>query len=177
MHRMRASDPWIQELRVVSEDCGTSVAFSKFLYVSESDQHDAQERAVEIGRDLLRCLPDIEKVDVKAIVPGGLALTIGGQEYGVSKLSRSNDHHPDTVGLKQERMRLARSLFGVTETERLAEAEEILAEVTTLVQDIGNAWVRQDSQPDELRNLRARRSSLSRRGRLLPHKREMSQLA
>ena len=176
MQRMRTSDPWIQELQVVSDDCGESVAISKFLYISESDQHDAQERAAEIGRDLLRCLPEIEKVDIKAIVPGGLALTIGGLEYGVSKLSRRYDHHPDTVGLKQDRMRLARSLFGVTETERLAEAEEILAEVANLVHDIGNAWVRQNSHPDELSELRARRSSLSRRGRLLPHKREMSQL-
>lgn len=176
MQRMRTSDPWIQELQVVCDDSGNSVAISKFLYISESDQHDAQKRAVEIGSDLLRCLPDIEKVDIKAIVPGGLALTIGGHEYGVSKLSRSDDHHPDTVGLNQERMRLARSLFGVTETERLAEAEDILAEVATLVQDIGNAWVRQDSQPEELSNLRSRRSSLSRRGRLLPHKRDMSQL-
>ena len=73
LDRLRNSDPWIRELHIESVD-GELVGVARFLYVSEAEQGDARERAVEIGRQLLPALPEIEKVDVKAVLPGGRVL-------------------------------------------------------------------------------------------------------
>ena len=90
-------DPWIRELQVASVECEL-VAVARFLYISESEQGDARERAVEIGQLLLRTLPDISRVDVKAVLPGGRALEIGGIEHGSYGLLRQYAHHPGAIG-------------------------------------------------------------------------------
>ena len=167
IRRLRGNDPWIRELQVNAAD-GEMVGVARFLYISESEQGDARERAVGIGRLLLRCLPEITKVDVRAVLPGGYSLKVGGFEHGVSELSRHYDHHPDAIAWNQDRIRLARTLFGVGETERLAEATAMLTDATKLVQDFGNAFVRQPGPSDEITELWERRGTLDARGRLLP---------
>ena len=122
LDRFRNSDPWIRELDVASVD-GELVGVARFLYVSESEQGDARERAVATGKQLIRALPDIEKVDVKPVSPGGRVLEVDGHEYASSGLVRRYDHHPGAIGWNQERALLAQTLFGVSETERLHEAK------------------------------------------------------
>ena len=163
----RESDPWIRELRVASVD-GELVGVARFLHISDSEQGDAHERAVEIGRKLLRNLPDISKVDVEAVGPGGRTLEIGGIEYGVSKLLRKFDHHPGAVGWNQDRIRLARNLFGAGDTERLAVAAGLLDELAELVRDFGNTLVRSRGRADDATVLFTRRSALYTKGRLIP---------
>ena len=169
INRFRDSDPWIRELQI-NTDNDDVVAVARFLYISESEQGDAQEQAVRIGRLLLRCLPETMKVDVRAVAPDGHSMTVGGFEYGVSKLLRRYDHHPDAVAWNQERIRLACTLFGASETERLAEAVVMLADAAKLVQDVGNTFVRQPESSDEITALWERRDALDTRGRLLPPK-------
>ena len=167
LRRSRDSDPWIRELHIASVE-GELVGVARFLYISESEQGDARERAVETGRQLLRTLPDISKVDVKAVLPGGRALAIGGIEHGSSGLLRQYDHHPGAIGWNQDRIRLAQSLFGTSETERLAQAAGLLDELAKLVRDYGNEFVRFQSGDDDVKALSARRSTLYAKGRLLP---------
>ena len=167
LRRFHDSDPWIRELQVASVE-GELVGVARFLYISESEQGDARERAVETGRQLLRTLPDISKVDVKAILPGGRALEIGGIEHGSSGLLRQNDHHLGAIAWNQDRIRLAQSLFGTNETERLAQAAELLDELAKLVRDYGNAFVRSRGEADDPKALFTRRSALYAKGRLLP---------
>ena len=167
--RIHDSDPWLRELYVDSvEDKMTGVA--RFIYLSEAEQGDPRERAVEIGKLLLRCLPDLDRTDVKAVLPGDRSLVVGGIEHGVSKLTRSNDHTPDAVGWNQFRIRLTRTLFGASETERLHEFAPMLADLVRLVLDFGNAWARQSGDPDEVPDLWDRRSALYAKGLLLPPK-------
>ena len=168
LDRIRSNDPWIWKLEVTSID-GALVGVARFLYVSESEQGDARERAVEIGRLLLRTLPDISRVDVKATSPGGRALEVGGIEYGSSGLRRQYDHHAGAVTWNQDRVRLVHSVFGASETERLAEADELLVEAAKLVRDFGNAFVLSRGRPDTARELLKRCNDLSSRGgRLRP---------
>ncbi len=165
VERFRSSIPWIQELRVTSED-GDQIAVARFLYVSQRDQGDARELAVEIGRQLLRTFPDIRRVDVKATLPGGNILEVDGFEYGSSGLLRQYDHHPATVGWNQDRIRLAQTLFGASDTERLAKAATLLEETARLVRDTGNAFVLSRGRP--ARALAKRRTALLASGQSLP---------
>ena len=174
LERFRNSDPWLQELKTVSED-GELIGVARFLYVSEPDQGDAREYAVETGRQLLRTLPDISRVDVKAVLSGGRTLEVDGFEYGSSGLLRQYDHHPATVGWNQDRIRLAQTLFGASETERLTEAAGLLAEAAELVRDIGNAFVQ--SRGRLAKALDRRRIAVTARGQSLPPQLGMSPLS
>ena len=167
LERFRSSDPWIRELEIASVG-GELVGVAKFLYVSESEQGDARERAIEIGQQLLRALPDIQRVDVKPVLPSGRVLEVDGYEYASSGLLRQYDHHPGAVGWNQERMGLVYTLFGASETERLAEADGLLAEAAHLVRDVGNAFVRSRGPSAKVTELIERCTALSARGRGFP---------
>ena len=164
LDRFRNSDPWIRELDIASVD-GELVGVAKFLYVSESEQGDARERAVEIGQQLIRALPDIAKVDVKPVLPGGRVLKVDGHEYASSGLLRRYDHHPGAVGWNQERALLAQTLFGASETDRLNEASGLLAEAAHLVRDFGNVFVRSFGPSAQAAELFERLNALNVRGR------------
>ena len=166
--RFRNSDPWIQKLEVATVD-GKLVGVARFLCVSESEQGDASEKAVEIGRQLLRTLPDIDEVDVKAILSGGRTLEIDDIDFGSSGLLRKHDHHARAIAWNQQRARLAQTLLGASETERLAESDKLFAQAAELVRDFGNAFVLSRGKSDEARELDERRTSLNARGaRLRP---------
>ena len=174
LERFRNSDPWLQELKTVSKD-GELIGVARFLYVSEPDQGDAREYAVETGRQLLRTLPDISKVDVKAVMASGRTLEVNGFEYGSSGLLRQYDHHSATVGWNQDRIRLAQTLFGATETERLTEAAGLIGEAAELVRDIGNAFVQSRGRLADA--LDRRRIAVAARGQSLPPRLGMSPLS
>ena len=174
LERFRNSDPWLQELKTVSKD-GELIGVARFLYVSEPDQGDAREYAVETGRQLLRTLPDISKVDVKAVMASGRTLEVNGFEYGSSGLLRQYGHHSATVGWNQDRIRLAQTLFGATETERLTEAAGLLGEAAELVRDIGNAFVQSRGRLADA--LDRRRIAVAARGQSLPPRLGMSPLS
>ena len=166
LKRFRDSDPWIRELQVASNE-GELVAVAKFLYLSQSEQGDPRERAVEIGKRLLRTLPDISKVDVKAVLPNGHSLEIDGFDFGSSGLLRQNDHHPGAIGWNQDRIRLAQSLFGTNNTERLAQAAGLIEELAKLVLDYGNAFVRSRVEADDPKALFTQCKALHAKGILL----------
>ena len=167
LDRFRSSDPWIRELDIASID-GELVGIAKFLYVPESEQGDAHERAVEIGQLLLRALPNIEKVDVKPVLAGGRVLEAAGDEHASSGLLRQYDHHPGAVRWNQERMSLVHTLFGVSETERLDEASGLLAEAAHLVRDFGNMFVQSRGPSAQATELLERCNALNAKGRDLP---------
>ena len=167
LERFRSSDPWIRELDIASVDGGL-VGVAKFLYVSQSERGDARERAVELGRHLLRTLPEIKKVDVKPVLPGGRVLEIDGYEHASSGLLRKYDHHPGAVLWNQERIGLVHTLFGASETERLTEAAELFAEAVHLIRDVGNAFVQSRGPSAEATKLVERCIALSARGQGLP---------
>ena len=165
LENLRISDPWLRDLRIVSSD-GELVGVARFLYASESDQGDPREYAVETGRRLLRMLPEIDRVDVKAVFPEGRTLEGEGTDYASSGLLRRYDHHATTVGWNQDRMRVTQTLFGASETLRLAEGAKLLFEVEELVRDIGNVFVQSRGGPLEVIN--GRRMELAARGQSLP---------
>ena len=162
--RIRDWNPWIQRVEIVSVE-SELVGVARFLYVSESEQGDARERAVEIGRQLLRTLPDIEKVDVKALGTGGSPLEINGFDHVASGLLRQYDYHSGAVAWNLDRVRLAQTLYGTSETERLTESAGLLKEVADLVREFGNVFVRQRIQSNDSRELLERCTSLNAKGR------------
>ena len=167
VERFRDNDPWLSEIEVASVD-GDLVGVARFLYVSESEQGDARERAVETGRLLLRTLPNITRVDVKAMLPGGRPLEIDGVDHGASGLLRQYDPDAGAIARNQDRARIAHSLFGASETQRLAMANKLLGETARLVRDFGNAFVRPHGRSVETQELCERCNNLHARGRQIP---------
>ena len=105
----------------------------------------------------------------------GRTLEVNGFEYGSSGLLRQYDHHSATVGWNQDRIRLAQTLFGATETERLTEAAGLIGEAAELVRDIGNAFVQSRGRLADA--LDRRRIAVAARGQSLPPRLGMSPLS
>ena len=132
LQRFRDGDPWIQELEVDTFD-GELVGVVRFLHISDSEQGSLRDRAYAVGNQLIRALPDIVKVDVEGMLPGGHLLTIDGIDYGALGLRRQFAIDADTVRRNKERIQLAHTLVGVSDTERLREAANLLSKVAALV--------------------------------------------
>ena len=145
--RLRADDPWITALDIRPADPGPgggpeeAVGYCRLLHVSDEVQGDPRERAVAVGRRLLRCVPSIESVDVQALLPGGQELQIGDYTHGVSGLRRQYDHTSLSVSWNQARMRAAITLLGATDTERLSAALPLLDETVRVAREAGLALV------------------------------------
>ena len=165
--RFRNLDPWISEIGIDSVDSEV-VGVARFLYVSESEQGDARQRAVETERLLLRTLPNITRVDIKAMLPGGRPLEIDGVDHGASGLVRQYDPDAGAIARNQDRARIAHSLFGASETQRLAMANKLLGETARLVRDFGNAFVLSRGRSDETQELVERCNNLHTKGRVIP---------
>ena len=134
LRRIRAENPWITELEVRADEEGP-VAHGRFLHVSDTVQGDAREQAVALGQVLLRCLPRIESVDIQALAPGGIELTIGDFTHGVSHLQRRADYSVAGVAWNQARIRAALTLIGEADTERLAKAQPLLNRAAKLTHE------------------------------------------
>ena len=170
---LRDSDPWIRTLGVESRD-DDLVGVARFLQVSDTEQGDPREHAVELGRLLLRLLPDIGRVDVKAVLPGGRSLEIDGDDHGSSGLIRRYDDHAGSIEWNRDRFRLVQTLFGASHTERLTQAAELLVDLSELILEFGNAFVQARAGPAELTTLVKRGAALETRGRSLPPRLEMA---
>ena len=120
---------------------GESVGYCHFLHVSDSAQSDAREEAIALGRVLLRCLPHIESVDVQALSPGGLPLTIGDHTHGISRLKRQYDQTSAGLAWNQARLLAAQTLLGAADTTRLSEALPLLERAADLTLRLGNGFV------------------------------------
>ena len=167
LQKFRRSDPWIQKLEVVTLD-GDLVGVARILHISESDQGSMRDRANELGNQLLRALPDVDRVDVKGVLPGGQPLMIDGINYGSSGLHRQYTTDTHVVRRNQERIRIAHTLIGVSETERLGKAAKLILEVADLVRDFGNSFVRAEASNQDGQRLNERLTDLDMRGRQLP---------
>ena len=138
--RVRTDNPWVTELHVRDAE-GGPVGFARILHASDTLQGDADRRAHSMGRTLLRCLPRIESVDVKALLPGHQELVIAGISTGFSQLSRQHGRSRSSINWNHERARAAGALVGEADTVRLAEALPLLNEAAELVHQIGTVLV------------------------------------
>ena len=68
LRRIRTHNPWIIRLEIRTENANP-VPFARILHVSDAVQGDPRENCVALGRVLLRCLPRIESVDIRAVTP------------------------------------------------------------------------------------------------------------
>lgn len=164
IRRIRAENPWIMELDTRSVD-GETVGYCRFLHTSDSAQPDAGEEAIALGRLLLRCLPHIESVDVQALWPGGLPLTIGGHTHGISRLRRQYDHTSAARAWNQVRLQAAQSLLGAADTTRLSEALPLLERAASLTLRLGNGFVAGEER--DLQGLNTQLAELHEGGRAL----------
>jgi len=168
LERIRASDPWIQELQIVTIE-NQVVAVARYLFISESVQGDARERSVSLAKHLLDTLPVIDKVDVQPRHPGGDTLEFDGYEYATSGLLRQNHYDDDTASWNQMRFQLTRSLIGTSETERLTIAADLFPQVATFLRDLAKAFVHDPTGTGRLwKDLSNRREQLSSQAKWLP---------
>ena len=139
--RIRADNPWLTMLEIRPGEDGP-VGFARFLHVSDAFQANPEEEVHRLARSILRCLPQIESVDIQALLPGNREITIEDYTLGVSQLSREkyNDATP-AVAWRQARIRAAGALVGATHTARLTAAPALLEEAAELTHQIGTTLV------------------------------------
>ena len=172
LQRARVEDPWIRELSVSIRE-GNEIVIARFLHVSDSLQPEPDKKAVTFGKQLLRALPEVNRVDVKAVRANGSPLGIDGYEYASSGLVREYDLHPDEVDWNRSRSHLAQTLIGTSETDRLFAMLGLLPQVATLVREFGNAFVLASGWSKtkirrQFERLIERRNSLGEQGQWLP---------
>ena len=138
IRRIRVDNPWITTLEVHSGDNGP-VGFARYLHAADGFQPDPDEHAHSLGRTMLRCLPRIESVDIRALLPGGSELVVNGYAFGASQRSRDQRRATSGDTWNQERLRTAVALIGEPLTTRLASALPLLDETAELVHQIGTA--------------------------------------
>ena len=164
--RIRAANPWTTELEIRSGG-SSPVGCARFLHVSDAMQGSPDEQALGLARTLLRCLPRIESVDVRAVLPGGRQLAMGGYTAGSSQLMREFDRTAPAVEWSRERTRSAAALIGTTDTARLSQALPLLDEAAELVREWGTALVVTGRPPGG--DFPQRRAALNESGRsILP---------
>lgn len=137
---LRRLHPWIVEAETRQVD-GRAVGWSRFIHHSDEKQDDARSTVLSIARLLLRCLPEIETVDVQAVFPGGQLYKVGDYSPGVSGMVRSADHTEIAVSWNRERLHAAMSLLGSADTDRLTEAFPLLEETASTVRSVATAYV------------------------------------
>lgn len=137
---LRASHPWITETEIREID-GTKTGWARFIQHSDDKQGDARSTVLSIARLLIRCLPDIETVDVQAVFPGGQPYQVGQYSPGVSGMKRSADHTELAVAWNRERLHATQSMLGSADSSRLSEALPLLEETVSLTHAIATAFV------------------------------------
>lgn len=166
LQRLRKECPWLTELEIRVED-DVVIGYGRLLHISDELQGDPRERAVTLGRLLLRCFPGIDSVNVQALLPGGHELRIGDYTHGTSALRRQYDHPTLGIAWNQARLRAALTLLGETDTIRLSEALPLLEEAAHLTQEISTGFVTGNGMQVDLRELDKRVTELHERGRSL----------
>ena len=136
IERIRDNDPWITGLEISEHDSET-VGIARFLHVPSAHQANPDEHAHSLGRTLLRCLPRIDAVDVRACLPGDKEVAVGGDVRGISRIRRANDHARPGAAWAQARTRAAIALIAEPDTERLTAVLPLLDEAANLVRRIG----------------------------------------
>ena len=135
--RLRTDNPWITELDIRTDETKT-VAYARILHVSNAVQGDPQYYCDTLGQRLIRCLPQIDSVDVKALAPGGQELRMGEHVRGVCPLKRKNDFPESRLDWNVARSREAYALLGDTDTNRLSAALPLIQEAALLTNEMAN---------------------------------------
>ncbi|MBK5222034.1 MAG: hypothetical protein JJE52_03985 [Acidimicrobiia bacterium] len=152
--RLRDENPWVTYVDVRLKESETPeasdelIGYCRLLHLSDELQGDPRQQALSVGRLLLRCLPNIESVDVQALMPGGHELRIGDYTHGVSGLRRQYDHSSLSVAWNQARLRAAVTLLGDTDTARLAAALPLLDTAEHVAREAGVVLVGRAAKTD-----------------------------
>lgn len=137
---IRLAYPWITELDLRSSPDGT-VGWARFLQVSDEAQGDLRQTVLGIARLLIRLLPQVDVVDVQAVFPGGEEYRVGDYSLGVTGMRRATDHSDLEVAWNRQRVAVAMTLLGESDTARLARALPLLDEAVDLTSRMGAGLV------------------------------------
>ncbi|WP_163010640.1 hypothetical protein [Streptomyces dangxiongensis] len=145
--------PWVTEATIVDRE-DSRVAFARLLHVSDQARPDAEREVRDLGRMLLRCLPQCESVDVQNLLPGGLPLTIGDFTSGVSRLQRQFDRPPASMAWTRTRMLIGAMAAGQSDwTTRAATAASSLPVLHQYLTDLTQIWCVGRGRPEDVEDL------------------------
>ncbi|MEU8618585.1 hypothetical protein [Streptomyces sp. NPDC048623] len=152
--------PWVTEASVIERE-GSRVAFARLLHVSDRARPSAEQEVRELGRTLLRSLPQCEKVDLQNLLPGGLPLAIGDFTSGVSRLQRQFDRSPVSMAWTRTRALIGAMAAGQTDwTTRAANAASLLPVLHQYLTDLTRIWCVGRGRPKDAEDLRTTQAAL-----------------
>ncbi|MEU3001395.1 hypothetical protein ABZ684_28175 [Streptomyces sp. NPDC006995] len=160
LRALTTHSPWITEASVVNRE-GSRVAFARLLLVSDQAQPDAEREVRELGRLLLRCLPQCDSVDVQNLTPGGLPLTIGDFTSGVSRLKRQFDRPSASMAWTRTRALIGAMVAGQADwTTRAATAASSLPVLHRYLTHLTRIWCVGRGRPKDAEDLRTAQAAL-----------------
>ena len=159
LRRIREENPWILELEL-DETTEVTTAVGRFLHISDTEQDDPDEAAHAISRHLWSLVPGIDGVDVRAVLPGGGPLRVGGHECGISQPLREALLSEHAIAWNRARVQVIRTLLGVSDSHRLRTLLPLLEEANRLACQVGIQLVRQLPRLPDLSESRPRIEAL-----------------
>ncbi|MFD1044411.1 hypothetical protein ACFQ1S_01785 [Kibdelosporangium lantanae] len=115
LSKLRDYSPWLIEASIIERN-GEKIAYARILHISDDAQPNVEQVTRDFARVMLRCLPECERVDVQAMLPGGLPLQFGDHPSAVFWFGRHSDHPPTAVVWNRLRSQVAASAMGVMDS-------------------------------------------------------------
>lgn len=140
IERIRANSPWLTQLEI-QERNGHSVGFARLLHVSEAHQPSPEDEVIAIGKTLLQCLPQIESIDVQALLPGDQEFRLHGINPSAKQFKRDQINSSSSTAWNQARLNIALGMLSKSDSTRLQEALPLLGDAADLTSRICSAFV------------------------------------
>jgi hypothetical protein len=143
------------------DDMRGPYGYARLLAVSDPAVPDVEAHVREVGRVLLRCLPESNRVDVAALLPGDVALRIGEHVQAVSGLRRRYDYGSAQVAWNRLRSQVATEAAGTMDpTTRAQTAVALVQDVHAFLDDFTRAWCVSRGRARDANRLEASRQDL-----------------
>lgn len=155
LQQIREANPWIHALEL-DETPEATIAVGRFLDIGDTEQDDLDEAAHAIAQGLWSLVPGIDEVDVRAVLPGGGPIRIGGFEHGVSQHVRESVWSEHATAWNRARVQVVRTLLGVNDSHRLRTLLPLLEEANRLARQVGARLVKHLPGLPDLSDLRPR---------------------
>ncbi|MET9631865.1 hypothetical protein ABZX92_30820 [Lentzea sp. NPDC006480] len=160
--KLRAYAPWLTEASVIERDT-EHVAYARLLHISDEAQPDFEHMTRSFARVMLRCLPECERIDMQALLPGGLPIRVGDHTFAAFGFGRHNDHPPTAVAWNRMRSQVAASAMSAMDpTTRAHTACVLVQEAAHYLDELTRVWCTARERTADRQSLNARQAALSR---------------
>lgn len=144
VRRLLSQTPWLETLRVETDEEGKTSVLGDVLFVSSAHLPDPHAYVVEVCHLVLACFPSADEAAIRAIDPARESAGYRDFTLAEKRIPRSNLPMAGQVALNRERIdALITVASHVSQTERLIKEREVLQIVAEVLHSGIDEWLRQ----------------------------------